>query len=147
LRRSYYRGNHATYRAQHKGKRVYRSKSRAWRACWRIWLQQVRLPFPWDSLHPYECAWRNDYTLGRTNAPHWHIGHDRYAYTIGQRIHHWRLRLAVWPYYRLRARWRNPDHFRNRGRKARVLHLGFGGQVLRPLDVVVGPLAGWPELD
>jgi hypothetical protein len=113
--RRYTRASHLTWCFQHKGKRVYPSKARAWRACWRIWLRQLHT----DDLRPYECTWRNEYARGRTSAPHIHIGHDRHRRTLGKRVRYWRLRLTVWPYYRLRTRWRNPGHFRDRGVRAR----------------------------
>lgn len=97
------RNGYHEWRAGHSGKQRFTSKHQAWLAVMQIRLREKRAD---RSLHPYTCRWANDYRAGRTGAPHVHIGHDRKHRTIEQRLLYYWRKSAVWPYFRLRGRWR-----------------------------------------
>ena len=87
--------------ASHNTKRVYRHHWQAWLTIIRLWITEG-----WgaDGLAPYKCLWADRLEDGETAVPHFHIGHNRYAWTLRETLRYRLRRHLIWPYRRARRR-------------------------------------------
>lgn len=83
----------------HRKKVRYDTRWQAWRGAVRLCWRKRRLDV---LLRPYRCRLGLDYARGHVYPEHWHIGHSRKRKTQRTVLRTW----VVWPYYRLRRRWR-----------------------------------------
>jgi hypothetical protein len=90
----------ARWRYGHMKKVAYGSWRRAQRRRWLVYFRERN----WMQVYP--CQWTRDLRAGETGTRHWHLGHGKRSHGPIERIQHAWRKLAVWPYYRLRHRYR-----------------------------------------
>lgn len=94
------------WKRSHRDKRPYSSRLAAWRRVLRFWIKDRR---PDLNLRPYSCTFGKG--PHKKAELHYHIGHSNQnilwgKYPPGKRLAHLVRKYTVYPYYRVRSRYR-----------------------------------------